>query len=346
MTEQFEYTPCLNQLLQGETLSFEQSQAAFSAILNGQLTPAQIAGLIVALRIKGEHVEEVAGAASVMRDLVKPVGVKDSDQVVDLCGTGGDGAKTFNISTASMFVLAACGVQVGKHGGRSVSSNSGSADALEALGVNINLQPEQVSDSLQKVGIGFMFAPNHHSAMRFAGPVRKELGVRTIFNALGPLTNPAGAKRQLMGVYDKSLLSLQANVLKRLGSTHALIVHGENGMDEICVECATLVAELKDGEVREYLLKPEDCGIQSQSHDSLSAESVEESLHKLKLSLKGEGGAIADIVALNSGAALYVAGKVDSIKDGVAQAQAAMSSGQAMDKLAQFVEFTQTVAKG
>lgn len=345
MTDQFEYTPCLNQLLQGQTLSFDQSQKAFAAILNGQLTPAQIAGLIVALRIKGEHVDEVAGAASVMRSLVTPVSVDDPDQVVDLCGTGGDGAKTFNISTACMFVLAACGVKVGKHGGRSVSSNSGSADALEALGVNINLNPGQVSECLGQAGIGFMFAPNHHSAMRFAGPVRKELGVRTIFNVLGPLTNPAGAKRQLMGVYDQSLLTLQANVLKQLGSTHALIVHGSNGMDELCIECASHVAELKEGVVTEYVVEPEDFGISKQSHEALSASSVEESLDKLKLSLRGEGGVIADVVALNSGAALYVSGKASSIKEGVVMARKVMASGQASEKLAEFIQLTQALGK-
>lgn len=345
MNDNFDYTPCLSQLLDGASLSFEQSQRAFSAILNGQLSPAQIAGMVVALRVKGETPQEVAGAASVMRQLVTPVLVEEPDQLIDLCGTGGDGAKTFNISTACMFVLAACGVRVGKHGGRGVSSSSGSADVLEALGVNINLKPEQVLQCMQQTGMGFMFAPNHHSAMRFAGPVRKELGVRTIFNVLGPLTNPAGAKRQLMGVYDKSLLLIQASVLKQLGSSQAMIVHGENGMDELCIECDTHIAELKNGQISEYVFKPEDAGIPRSSHVPLCVSSVEESLEKLKFSLEGRGGVISDIVALNSGAALYTAGKADSIKQGVELAREVMKARAATVKLEQFVSVTQTLGQ-
>ncbi|MDX1669799.1 MAG: anthranilate phosphoribosyltransferase, partial [Limnobacter sp.] len=280
-----------------------------------------------------------------MRSLVTPVAVKNTDAVVDLCGTGGDGAKTFNISTACMFVLAACGATVGKHGGRSVSSSSGSADALEALGANINLSPEQVASCMQQTGVGFMFAPNHHSAMRFAGPVRKELGVRTVFNALGPLTNPAGAKRQLMGVYDKSLLALQANVLKQLGSTHAMIVHGHNGMDELCLECPTDVAELHEGEVRQYTFHPDSVGLQPASHDSFVVSSVQESLDKMQTALQGQGGAIADVVALNSGAALYVAGKAKDIAEGVQLARQAMQSGQASQKLKDFIAATRQFSR-
>ncbi|MGF5867465.1 anthranilate phosphoribosyltransferase, partial [Klebsiella pneumoniae] len=240
-------------------------------LLSGGLTTAQIAGLLVGLRVKGETAEEVAAAAQVMRDLVTPVELPAGTEVVDLCGTGGDGAQTFNISTACMFVLAGAGAKVGKHGGRSVSSNSGSADVLELLGANINLKPEQVAQSIDQVGIGFMFAPNHHSAMRFAGPVRKELGVRTVFNILGPLTNPANAKRQVMGVYSANLLELLAEVLRRLGSVQALIVHGENGMDELCIECDSKIAELRDGEIRHYSIKPEDFGLTRASHSSLHA---------------------------------------------------------------------------
>ena len=345
MNDEFQFTPCLNTLLLGESLTFDQSRQVFQALLSGKLTPAQIAGLVIALRLKGETPNEVAGAASAMRELVAAVPVDDTDRVADLCGTGGDGARTFNISTACMFVLAACGATVGKHGGRSVSSSSGSADVLEALGVNINLNPSQVAQCMQQTGLGFMFAPNHHSAMRFAGPVRKELGVRTVFNVLGPLTNPAGAKRQLMGVYDKSLLSLQAEVLMQLGSSHALIVHGANGMDELCLECETHVAELRDGQIKQYSVTPEDFGLNRQSHEALLAESVDESMAKLRLALAGQGEVIADIVALNSGAALYVSGGASSIQEGVERSQQVMNNGQATARLEQFIKATQQLGK-
>lgn len=295
------------------------------------------------LRVKGETAEEVAAAAQVMRDLVTPVELPSGTEVVDLCGTGGDGAQTFNISTACMFVLAAAGAKVGKHGGRSVSSNSGSADVLELLGANINLKPEQVAQSIDRVGIGFMFAPNHHSAMRFAGPVRKELGVRTVFNILGPLTNPANAKRQVMGVYSANLLELQAEVLRRLGSVQALIVHGENGMDELCIECDSQIAELRDGEIRNYSIKPEDFGLTRASHSSLHAGSVQESRDKIFHALNGKGGVIGDIVLLNSAAGLYTAGIVDSLKGGVEVARATISSGAAIRKLNEFVDFTKSI---
>lgn len=340
------YIESLNKLLLGKDLDFLTTEVVFSELLGGNLTPAQIAGLIVAMRIKGETPEEVAGAASVMRRLVTPVKVSNPDKVIDLCGTGGDGAHTFNISTSCMFVLAACGAVVGKHGGRSVSSSSGSADVLEALGANINLSPAQVSQCMDEVGVGFMFAPNHHSAMRFAGPVRKELGVRTIFNVLGPLTNPAGAKRQVMGVYDKSLLQLQAEVLKKLGSTHAIILHGANGMDEACVECETHVAELKDGAIRQYTIKPEDFGLERRSHQVIGASSVDESMLKMRQALAGQGGAIADIVALNSGIGLYVAGLATDIGMGVQLAKKAMLDGSASAAMDRFVETTGKLAGG
>lgn len=341
----FQLPPLLNQLFAGQDLSEQDTTAAFTALLSGELTPAQIAGLLVALRIKGETPTEVAAAAGVMRKLVTPVELPAGMEVIDLCGTGGDGAHTFNISTAAMFVLAAAGVKVAKHGGRSVSSSSGSADALEALGANINLKPAQVAQSIIQTGLGFMFAPNHHSAMRFAGPVRKELGVRTVFNVLGPLTNPAGATQQVMGVYSKNLLRLQAEVLKRLGSTKAMIVHGENGMDELCVECDSHVAELRDGEIREYTLSPESLGLKRSSHDALKAKSVEESKAKILAALQGHEGAVTDIVVLNAGAGIYAANRTATLQEGVELARSVILQGLATRKLQEFVEFTQTIGK-
>lgn len=343
MSLPFNYPATLNQLLTGQNLSQELTREAFQQLLSGGLSTAQIAALLVGLRLKGETAEEVAAAAQVMRDLVTPVDLPAGTEVVDLCGTGGDGAQTFNISTACMFVLAAAGAKVGKHGGRSVSSNSGSADVLELMGVNINLKPDQVAESIAQVGIGFMFAPNHHSAMRFAGPVRKELGVRTVFNILGPLTNPAKAKRQVMGVYSANLLELQAEVLKRLGSVQALIVHGENGMDELCIECDSKIAELREGEVKHYRIKPEDFGFTRASHSSLHAASVEESRDKIFHALKGKGGAVGDIVLLNSAAGLYTAGLVGSLKEGVELARSTVASGAAIRKLNEFVDFTKSI---
>lgn len=339
----FHLPPLLNQLFAGQDLSEQDTTAAFTALLSGELTPAQIAGLLVALRIKGETPTEVAAAAGVMRKLVTPVELPVGMDVIDLCGTGGDGAHTFNISTAAMFVLAAAEVKVAKHGGRSVSSSSGSADALEALGANINLKPAQVAQSIIQTGLGFMFAPNHHSAMRFAGPVRKELGVRTIFNVLGPLTNPAGATQQVMGVYSKNLLGLQAEVLKRLGSTKAMIVHGENGMDELCVECDSHVAELRDGEIREYTLTPESLGLKRSSHDALKAKSVEESKEKILAALQGHAGAVTDIVVLNAGAGIYAANRTSTLQEGVDLARSVILQGLATRKLHEFVKFTQTI---
>lgn len=343
MAQPFNYPATLNQLLAGQNLSHELTRDAFQQLLSGGLTTAQIAGLLVGLRVKGETAEEVAAAAQVMRDLVTPVELPPGTDVVDLCGTGGDGAQTFNISTACMFVLAAAGGKVAKHGGRSVSSNSGSADVLELLGVNINLKPEQVAQSIAQVGIGFMFAPNHHSAMRFAGPVRKELGVRTLFNILGPLTNPAHAKRQVMGVYSANLLDLQAKVLQRLGSVQALIVHGDNGMDELSIECGSKIAELRDGQIRHYSIQPEDFMLTRASHSSLHAGSVQESRDKIFHALNGKGGAIGDIVLLNSAAGLYTAGLAASLKEGVELARQTVSSGAAIRKLNEFVDYTQSV---
>jgi anthranilate phosphoribosyltransferase len=342
MSNSFSYAAVLDQLLAGHDLDWETTQSTFTQLLNGQLTPIQISGLIVALRMKGETATEVAAAAQAMRSLVTPVDLPANLPVVDLCGTGGDGAHTFNISTACMFVLAGAGATVAKHGGRSVSSNSGSADVLELLGVNINLKPSQVAQSIHTTGIGFMFAPNHHSAMRFAAPVRKELGVRTLFNNLGPLTNPAGAKHQVMGVYSKSLLLLQAQVLQKLGSTHALVVHGDNGMDELCIECDSSIAQLQNDEVREYKISPESLGLTRASHSALGAQSVAES--KVLMALEGKGGAVADIVLLNSAAGLYAADLACSLEEGLLMARESVGSGKAKAKLSELIEFTQAAA--
>ena len=345
MSSPFNFSATLNQLLAGQNLDYAVTRQAFEELLHGRLTSAQVAGLLIALRLKGETVDEVAAAAQVMRDLVTPVVLPVDLPVVDLCGTGGDGAHTFNISTASMFVLAAAGAKVAKHGGRSVSSSSGSADVLEYMGVNINLTPEQVAQSIQTVGVGFMFAPNHHSAMRFAGPVRKELGVRTVFNILGPLTNPALARRQVMGVYSANLLDLQAQVLARLGSSRALIVHGDNGMDELCIECDSQIAELDQGQVRRYRIKPEDFGLTRASHDVLRAHSVAESAEKIQMALRGEGGAIADIVLLNAAAGLYTAGLVQTLGQGVELARATVASGAGLKALQTLADFSQSLPK-
>ena len=345
MSSPFNFSATLNQLLAGQNLDYAVTRQAFEELLHGRLTSAQVAGLLIALRLKGETVDEVAAAAQVMRDLVTPVVLPVDLPVVDLCGTGGDGAHTFNISTASMFVLAAAGAKVAKHGGRSVSSSSGSADVLEYMGVNINLTPEQVAQSIQTVGVGFMFAPNHHSAMRFAGPVRKELGVRTVFNILGPLTNPALARRQVMGVYSANLLDLQAQVLARLGSSRALIVHGDNGMDELCIECDSQIAELDQGQVKRYRIKPEDFGLTRASHDVLRAHSVAESAEKIQMALRGEGGAIADIVLLNAAAGLYTAGLVQTLGQGVELARATVASGAGLKALQTLADFSQSLPK-
>lgn len=346
MTSITNYSDLLTGLLGGVSMSFEDTRQLFLNLLSGQLSPAQIGALLIALRCKQESTVEISAAATAMKELVLPVEVPNASMLVDLCGTGGDGAKTFNISTAAMFVVAACDVPVAKHGGRSVSSSSGSADVLEALGANIQLNPGQVASCIKQIGIGFMFAPNHHSAMKYAAPVRKQLGVRTIFNLLGPLTNPANAKRQLMGVYDRSLLSLQANVLKQLGSAHALIVHGESGLDELSIDGPTFVAELKNNEIQEYVFTPEQAGIKRGSHQNILVNSVQESLSKFRMALNGQGDEIADIVALNSGAAMYVGGSVDSIKEGVARARQVMLDGTARKKLQDFVNLTQQLASG
>ena len=310
-------------------------------IMGGEMTPVMMAALITGLRVKKETIGEITAAAQVMREFSTKVHVADTRHLVDIVGTGGDGSHTFNISTCSMFVAAAAGAKTAKHGGRSVSSKSGSADVIEALGASINLSPERIAASVAQTGIGFMFAPNHHPAMKNVAPVRKELGVRTLFNILGPLTNPAGAPNILMGVFHPDLVGIQVRALQRLGAEHALVVYGRDGMDEVSLGAATLVGELKDGEIREYEIHPEDFGMAMASNRALRVETPEESVAMLRGVLDGQSGAARDIVLLNAGAALYAANVSGSIGDGIALARKALDSGAAKAKLAQFIAFTQ-----
>jgi anthranilate phosphoribosyltransferase len=330
----------LNQLLNRQDLSHDQMLAIMQQVMGGELTPAQIAAFLIALRMKGETVDEIAAATTVMRALSTKVDVHNTANLVDTCGTGGDGIQTFNVSTASAFIVAAADAKVAKHGGRSVSSTCGSADVLEALGVNVNQTPEQVGKSVDEIGIGFMFAPNHHSAMKYAAPVRKELGVRTLFNLLGPLTNPASAKRQVMGVFDKALTAKLAQVLQKLGSEHVLVVHGADGMDEISFTGDTFVAELKDGKVSEYVLNPAQFGMQMHQLNEIQVQNAEESKAMILDVFSGKLGAARDIVLLNAGAAIYVAGLESNIHKGIEHAAKTIDNGAAKQKLAQLVERT------
>ncbi|MEW5771670.1 MAG: anthranilate phosphoribosyltransferase [Pseudomonadota bacterium] len=333
------YSALLSQLIARQDLGREDMLALMRAIMTGELTPAQIAGAIIALRCKGETVTELAAAATVMRELSTKVPLAGVDHLVDTCGTGGDGAHTFNISTAAAFAAAAAGARVAKHGGRSVSSKSGSADVLEALGVNVNLAPEQVAQAVRQLGVGFMFAPNHHSAMKHAAPVRRELGVRTLFNLLGPMTNPAGAPNQVMGVFSRDLTRLLAEVLRELGSRHVMVVHAADGMDELSLAGESYVAELKDGRIREYTVTPEQFGLARCGSDFFAVSGVEDSMARLEKALTGPACAERDIVALNAGAALYVSGVAVSLAEGVAQATQAIASGAAREKLAALAAF-------
>ena len=309
-------------------------------IMRGEVTPAMTAAILTGLRVKKETIGEIAAAASVLREFSQPVDVKSRERMVDIVGTGGDGAHTFNISTASMFVVAAAGAKVAKHGNRSVSSKSGSADVLEALGANIELQPAQVSACIEETGIGFMFAPVHHPAMKVVAPVRREMGVRTIFNILGPLTNPAGAPNILMGVFHPDLVGIQARVLQELGAERALVVWGRDGMDELSLGAASLVGELRDGRVREYELHPEDFGIGMAASRNLRVNDAEESRAMLLEALDNRPGLPRDIVCLNAGAALYAAGVADTIAHGIDAARAAIASGDARAKLEHFIAVT------
>ena len=315
----------------------------FRKIMKGEMSPVMIAALTMGLRVKKETIGEIAAAAQVMREFATPVPTTNTSNLLDIVGTGGDGAQTFNISTATMFVAAAAGARIAKHGGRSVSSSSGSADVLESLGANINLTPEQVSRSIDQTGIGFMFAPNHHAAMKFAAPVRKELGVRTIFNILGPLTNPAGAPNILMGVFHSDLVGIQVRVLQRLGAQRAIVVWGRDNMDEVSLGAATLVGELINGEIREYEIHPEDFGLQMIASRNLKVANSHESKEKIFEALDDVPGPARDIVALNAGTALYAAGITNSIADGLIKAREVMASGAARLKLEQFVQTTQAL---
>lgn len=312
-------------------------------IMSGELSPVMMAALITGLRVKKETIGEITAAAQVMREFSTKVHVADKTHLVDIVGTGGDGSHTFNISTCSMFVAAAAGAKVSKHGGRSVSSKSGSADVLEALGININLPPDAIAQCIAEVGVGFMFAPNHHPAMKNVAPIRKELGVRTIFNILGPLTNPAGAPNILMGVFHQDLVGIQVRALQRLGAEHALVVYGKDGMDEVSLGAATVVGELKNGEITEYEIHPEDFGLAMASNRTLRVETPEQSMAMLKSVLAGEPGAARDIVILNAGAALYAANVADSMKAGIELARQAIDSGAAQARLTQFVKATQAL---
>ena len=313
-------------------------------IMGGEMSPVMMAAIITGLRVKKETIGEITAAAQVMRDFSTKVHVQDTTHMVDIVGTGGDGANTFNISTCAMFVAAAAGAKVSKHGGRSVSSKSGSADALEALGVHINLKPEQIAQCIAEIGIGFMFAPNHHPAMKNVAPVRKELGVRTIFNILGPLTNPAGAPNILMGVFHPDLVGIQVRALQRLGAEHAVVVYGRDGMDEVSLGAATLVGELKNGEITEYEIHPEDFGLQMASNRALKVETPEQSRDMLLGVLAGDAGPAREIVCLNAGVALYAANVVPTMAEGIAQARADIDTGAAKAKLDQLVTRTHALA--
>jgi anthranilate phosphoribosyltransferase len=314
-------------------------------IMSGELSQVMMAALITGLRVKKETIGEITAAAEVMREFSTKVHVADKTHLVDIVGTGGDGSNTFNISTCSMFVAAAAGAKVSKHGGRGVSSKSGSADVMESLGINIQLSPQDIARSIEQVGVGFMFAPNHHPAMKNVAPVRKELGIKTIFNLLGPLTNPAGAPNILMGVFHPDLVGIQVRALQRLGAEHAVVVYGKDGMDEVSLGAATLVGELHHGEITEYEIHPEDFGMLMASNRALKVETAEQSKAMLVSVLDNVPGAAKDIVILNAGVALYAANVVESMADGVSRARVAIESGAARTKLSQLVEFSQQ-AKG
>ena len=331
----------LARLALGYDLSGEEMRAALSLVMSGEVPPAQVGAFLMGLRVKGESVDEIVAAAEVMRDLSHAVLVSDRRHLIDTCGTGGDGASTFNISTAAAIVCACAGAKVAKHGNRSVSSRSGSADVLEAAGVALALSPEQVGRCIDELGVGFLFAPRHHEAMRHASGVRKDLGIRTLFNLLGPLTNPARAPRQLVGVYAQSLLETFAQVLKALGSEHVLVVHSDDGLDEISPAAATEVCELKAGRLLRYRLRPSDYGLKEGALADLKVASAAESLAMLRAVFAGVEGPAAVAVALNAGAALYVAGLVAGIADGVALAQGVLREGRAQAKLQELVAFTQ-----
>ena len=334
----------LQRVIEHREIFHDEMVSLMQQIMGGEVSPVMISAIITGLRVKKETIGEIAAAATVMRELSTKVDIANTSHLVDTCGTGGDGAHTFNISTAAMFVAAAAGAQIAKHGGRSVSSQSGSADVLEALGANISLNPAQVAQSITETGLGFMFAPNHHSAMKHAAPVRRELGIRTIFNILGPLTNPAGAPQQVMGVFHPDLVGIQVRVLQRLGSTRALTVFGREGLDEISISGQTLVGELKDGRVSEYEIHPEQFNLPVHDPKVLQVANIEESRAMLLGALENKLGAPRDIVALNAGASIYVCGLAETLADGVEKAFETIASGSARTKLEQFINCTRQFA--
>ncbi|WP_374593476.1 anthranilate phosphoribosyltransferase [Aquabacterium sp.] len=330
----------LQRIVEHREIFHDEMLGLMRRIMSGQTSPVMIAALVTGLRVKKETVGEIAAAAQVMREFAAPVEIADKTHLVDLCGTGGDGAHTFNISTCSMFVVAAAGARVAKHGGRSVSSSTGSADVLEELGVHITLSSEQVAQCLAETGIGFMFAPSHHAAMKHAAPVRKELGIRTLFNILGPLTNPAGAPNQLMGVFHRDLVGIQARVLERLGSKHVMIVHGHDGLDELTLAGETYVAELKDGSVTEYTIDPARFGLNLCETRALHVPDKAASARIIRSVLANEAGPARDIVLLNAGAAIYVSDVADTLADGIAMAREVLASGAAQSRLDTFIAAT------
>ncbi len=333
----------MNHIVAGRDLDADTMRRAMRAIMTGEATPAQIGGFLVAMRMKGETVPEIAAATEVMRELATDVPVDDNlrGQLVDTCGTGGDAAGLFNVSTAAAFVVAAAGGHVAKHGNRSVSGKSGSADVLEAAGIRIDTSPEQTAECIRALGVGFMFAPAHHGAMKYAIGPRKELGVRTIFNIIGPLTNPAGARNQVMGVFNGHLCQPLAEVLYKLGSRHVMVVHGEDGLDELSINAPTRIAELKNGRVENYKITPEDVGLERGSLDALRVNNADESHRLIRDVPSGERGIASDMVAFNAGAALYVAGHAGDIAEGVALAQNVLATGAAGERMAALAELTQ-----
>ena len=334
----------LQRTIEHREIFHDEMLSLMRQIMAGEVSPLMTAAIITGLRVKKETIGEIAAAAQVMRELATKVVVSGDDNFVDIVGTGGDSSHTFNISTASMFVTAAAGARVAKHGNRSVSSKSGSADVLEALGCNIQLTPAQIAESIRETGVGFMFAPNHHSAMKNVGPVRKELGIRTIFNILGPLTNPAGAPNQLIGVFHPDLVGIHVRVLERLGANHVLVVYGKDGMDEVSLGAATLVGELRDGKITEYEIHPEDFGLRMVSNRGLKVSNATESKDMVLESLSNRESTPREIVTLNAGAALYAANLAHSIGDGILRAREVIASGAAREKLEQFARFTQQFA--
>ena len=337
-------TEALTRTIEHREIFHDEMLALMRRIMGGEMSPVMMAALLIGLRVKKETIGEITAAAQVMREFSTKVEVADRKHLVDIVGTGGDGSHTFNISTCSMFVAAACGARVSKHGNRSVSSKSGSADVLESLGVSLALKPADIAKCIADTGIGFMFAPNHHPAMKNVAPVRKELGVRTIFNILGPLTNPAGAPNILMGVFHPDLVGIQVRALQRLGAEHALVVYGRDGMDEVSLGAATMVGEYKDGDIREYEIHPEDFGLTRASNRALKVETPEQSKAMLRSVLDNEAGPARDIVILNAGVALYAANLAGTMAEGIAMAREALASGKALAKMHQFVARTKELA--